>query len=30
MTADQWGEFYGYRNGYKAFWLRSDFGRGAP
>jgi len=28
MTADQWGEFYGYRNGYKAFWLRSDFGRG--
>lgn len=27
MTADQWGEFYGYRNGYKAFWLRSDFGR---
>ena len=26
MTADQWGEFYGYRNGYKAFWLRSDFG----
>ncbi|WP_020649660.1 hypothetical protein [Solimonas variicoloris] len=29
MTADQWGEFYGYRNGYKAFWLRSDFGRGA-
>jgi predicted lipoprotein with Yx(FWY)xxD motif len=28
QTADQWGEFYGYRNGYKAFWLRSDFGRG--
>ncbi len=28
MTADQWGEFYGYRNGYKAFWLRTDFGRG--
>jgi len=25
MTADQWGEFYGYRNGYKAFWLRADF-----
>jgi len=23
---DTWGEFYGWRNGYKAFWLRDDFG----
>jgi predicted lipoprotein with Yx(FWY)xxD motif len=22
---DGWGEFYGYRNGFKAFWLRDDF-----
>ncbi len=22
---DAWGEFYGYRNGFKAFWLRDDF-----
>jgi predicted lipoprotein with Yx(FWY)xxD motif len=22
---DAWGEFYGDRNGYKAFWLRDDF-----
>jgi len=30
MRGDTWGEFYGYRNGYKAFWLRSDFGRRLP
>ncbi len=24
-AGDAWGEFYGYRNGYKAFWLRDDF-----
>jgi predicted lipoprotein with Yx(FWY)xxD motif len=24
---DAWGEFSGIRNGYKAFWLRDDFGR---
>lgn len=23
---DTWGEFYGWRNGYKAFWLRDDYG----
>jgi len=22
---DAWGEVYGYRNGFKAFWLRDDF-----
>ncbi len=22
---DAWGEFYGYRNGFKAFWIRDDF-----
>lgn len=22
---DAWGEFYGHRNGFKAFWLRDDF-----
>jgi len=22
---DHWGEFNGYRNGFKAFWLRDDF-----
>jgi predicted lipoprotein with Yx(FWY)xxD motif len=25
VGADPWGEFYGWRNGYKAFWLRDDF-----
>lgn len=25
IGADAWGEFNGYRNGYKAFWLRDDF-----
>lgn len=25
VNADAWGEFNGYRNGYKAFWLRDDF-----
>ena len=24
-NADAWGEFNGYRNGFKAFWLRDDF-----
>ncbi|MGH8445610.1 MAG: hypothetical protein ACREVL_10095 [Solimonas sp.] len=28
VQGDTWGEFYGYRNGYKAFWLRNDFARG--
>lgn len=27
MECDSWGEFSGVRNGYKAFWLRDDFGR---
>lgn len=26
VDCDTWGEFYGWRNGYKAFWLRDDFG----
>lgn len=26
IECDTWGEFYGWRNGYKAFWLRDDFG----
>jgi len=26
VECDTWGEFYGWRNGYKAFWLRDDFG----
>lgn len=25
VDGDAWGEFYGARNGYKAFWLRDDF-----
>jgi predicted lipoprotein with Yx(FWY)xxD motif len=25
LRADGWGEFNGYRNGFKAFWLRDDF-----
>jgi predicted lipoprotein with Yx(FWY)xxD motif len=25
VKGDAWGEFYGYRNGFKAFWLRDDF-----
>ena len=25
VNADSFGEFTGYRNGYKAFWLRDDF-----
>jgi predicted lipoprotein with Yx(FWY)xxD motif len=25
VTGDGWGEFYGFRNGFKAFWLRDDF-----
>ncbi|HEY6644383.1 hypothetical protein [Povalibacter sp.] len=28
VQGDTWGEFYGLRNGYKAFWLRDDFGNG--
>ncbi len=24
-NADAWGEFNGYRNGFKAFWVRDDF-----
>jgi len=27
VLGDNWGEFYGYRNGYKPFWLREVFGR---
>lgn len=26
VECDTWGEFYGWRNGYKAFWLRDDYG----
>lgn len=29
LQGDTWGEFYGYRNGYKAFWLRDDFDNNA-
>lgn len=29
IECDTWGEFNGARNGYKAFWLRDDFGRNA-
>jgi predicted lipoprotein with Yx(FWY)xxD motif len=29
IECDTWGEFNGSRNGYKAFWLRDDFGRNA-
>lgn len=25
VNGDAWGEFYGFRNGFKAFWLRDDF-----
>jgi predicted lipoprotein with Yx(FWY)xxD motif len=25
VGADPWGEFYGWRNGFKAFWIRDDF-----
>ena len=25
VDGDSWGEFYGFRNGFKAFWLRDDF-----
>jgi predicted lipoprotein with Yx(FWY)xxD motif len=25
VDGDAWGEFFGYRNGFKAFWLRDDF-----
>ena len=25
VDGDAWGEFYGARNGFKAFWLRDDF-----
>lgn len=25
MEGDSWGEFNGWRNGFKAFWLRDDF-----
>jgi predicted lipoprotein with Yx(FWY)xxD motif len=25
VEGDAWGEFYGFRNGFKAFWLRDDF-----
>ncbi len=25
VNGDAWGVFYGYRNGFKAFWLRDDF-----
>jgi predicted lipoprotein with Yx(FWY)xxD motif len=25
IAGDAWGEFYGNRNGFKAFWLRDDF-----
>jgi|GEM_PF-205440 len=25
INADNWGEFNGWRNGYKAFWLRDDY-----
>jgi predicted lipoprotein with Yx(FWY)xxD motif len=25
VKGDAWGEFYGFRNGFKAFWLRDDF-----
>jgi predicted lipoprotein with Yx(FWY)xxD motif len=25
VDGDAWGEFYGFRNGFKAFWLRDDF-----
>ena len=29
LQGDSWGEFYGYRNGYKAMWLRDDFDNNA-
>jgi predicted lipoprotein with Yx(FWY)xxD motif len=29
IECDTWGEFNGARNGFKAFWLRDDFGRNA-
>jgi predicted lipoprotein with Yx(FWY)xxD motif len=29
IECDSWGEFNGARNGYKAFWLRDDFGGNA-
>jgi predicted lipoprotein with Yx(FWY)xxD motif len=29
IECDTWGEFNGARNGYKAFWLRDDFGGNA-
>lgn len=29
INCDSWGEFNGARNGYKAFWLRDDFGGNA-
>jgi predicted lipoprotein with Yx(FWY)xxD motif len=29
LHGDSWGEFYGYRNGYKAFWLRDDYDNNA-
>lgn len=29
IECDTWGEFNGARNGYKALWLRDDFGRNA-
>lgn len=25
VDGDAWGEFFGFRNGFKAFWLRDDF-----
>ena len=25
VDGDAWGEFYGARNGYRAFWIRDDF-----
>ncbi|MBX7199110.1 MAG: hypothetical protein K1X51_07000 [Rhodospirillaceae bacterium] len=25
VEGDAWGEFFGFRNGFKAFWLRDDF-----
>ena len=25
INGDAWGEFTGWRNGFKAFWLRDDF-----
>jgi predicted lipoprotein with Yx(FWY)xxD motif len=29
MEGDSWGEFNGWRNGFKAFWLRDEFQRNA-